>query len=537
MATPLRLRDTLRHGVAISLVVALIALAAPAMANSLRWVVPAGSTLPHGAVVVGAFPLVDALVVESPTTPPDGVAYDTNVTPHSLPAEADPETGLRIDSGVASTGAPQTWPTAGLGERAVVALIDTGVAPVEALENSVVGEIDFSGTGGGDRYGHGTFLASLIAANSSDAPGAAPRAGILSLKVAGDDGTTTLGSVLSAMNWLHSTGRFAGIRITTLALGVEADTDAASLLDQAGDALAKSGMLVVTAAGNDGAGTLTSPATATKTFSVGANDDQGTADTSDDVVAAFSGSGPDRAGVQQPDIVTSGTKVVAWMSHNATIATQNPQARIGADLFRGSGTSMATALTAGVAALASSARPDLDGDALAAALRASGPVLSAPAVVAAAEAAPPGDIRDFKPAWETRGVPGAKGRHKGHDIHADPNGIRRGGIRWGGIRWGGIRWGGIRWADGEWAGIRWAGIRWAGAHWGDENWAPGTWGSIRWSERGWVGDETEMSAQGIRWAGIRWADGEWAGIRWAGIRWAGIRWAGIRWAMLEAPRE
>src|SRR5688572_30567586 len=133
MATTLRLRRSLRRWAAMSLVVALVALAAPAAAVSLRWVVPTASELPTGATVLGSLPLIDAVVVESPIAPAGGVAYDTALTPQSLPAEVDPETGLRVDSGVASTGAPDVWETGELGDRAVVALIDTGVAPVPSL--------------------------------------------------------------------------------------------------------------------------------------------------------------------------------------------------------------------------------------------------------------------------------------------------------------------------------------------------------------------------------------------------------------------
>ena len=508
MAIPLRsLR--LRLGAAFAAAIVLAALSGPvAAATASRWVVPSNTVLPTGALVIGGFPFADALVVSSPTAPAAGVAYDTALDMQSLPANADPDTGLRVDSGVASTGAPAVWETGELGEGAVVALIDTGVAPVEGVEDSVVGEIDFSGDGGGDGYGHGTFMASLIAANAQVAPGAAPHAGILSLKVARNDGTTTLGAVLSAMQWLHSVGRFGGIRVASLALGVDADSDAGRLLDNAADALAASGLLLVTASGNDGPGNITSPATAAGTFSVGAFDDNGTPAAADDLAADYSGSGPDRNGVAQPDLTASGTKIVGWMAQNSVISTDNPAARIEGDLFRGSGTSMATAITAGVAALASSARPDLDGDDLAAVLRAGGSTLDAAAVLAAAEAAPQGNARPGK--WESPAdAPGGHGKRKGHAGKAEPNGVRWGGVRWGGVRWGGVRWGGSSWSD--------------------ANWEPGTWGGVRWTEQGWVGEPIELNPQGVRWGGVRWGGGDWAGIRWGGSSWGGSSWGGSSW--------
>jgi serine protease AprX len=539
MATTLRLQRPLRLWAVTCVVLALAAVGTPVAAATSRWIVPNTAVLPTGALVVGTLPLADAVIVTSPSAPAGGVAYDTPLGTKSLPSSPDAD-GLRIDSGVATTAAPAVWAGDEHGERAVVALIDTGVAPVDALDGAVVGEIDFSGTGGGDPYGHGTFLASLIAGQGPDAPGVAPGTGILSLKVGGPDGSTTLGAVLSALQWLHGPGRAAGLRIATLALGVDASTDAAELLDRAADRLGRSGMLLVTAAGNDGPGHLSSPATARNTFSVGSVDDHATADRSDDTVSDFSATGPDRAGVAQPDIAASGEMIVAAMPEGSAIAELNPGAWIEPGLFRGSGTSMATALVAGVAALASSARPDLDGDALADALREGGSIADAPAVVAAAQAAPAGRPHQAPPGLaEQVDGPGNGRDHNDNAAQAEPNGIRWTGIRWTGIRWTGIRWTGIRWT-----GIRWTGIRWTGEGWGDENWVPGTWGGIRWTGSRWSSLDTPEEQgirwtgirwTGIRWTGIRWTGIRWTGIRWTGIRWTGIRWTGIRWTMLEAP--
>ena len=539
MATTLRLQRPLRLWAVSCVVLALLAGVTPVAAATSRWIVPTTAALPSGSLVIGALPLADALIVDAPTTPTGGIAYDTPLGTRSLPATRDAN-GYRVDSGVATTAAPAVWNDGEMGERAVVALIDTGVAPVPALDGAVVGEIDFSGTGGGDTYGHGTFLASLIAGQGPDAPGVAPGTGILSLKVGGPDGTTSLGSVLSALEWLHGPGRAAGLRIGTLALGVDSTTAAAELLDKAADRLGRSGVLLITAAGNDGPGHLSSPATARNTFSVGATDDHGTADRSDDTIADFSATGADRAGVAQPDISAPGEMIVAAMPEGSAIAELNPGAWVEPGLFRGSGTSMATALVAGVAALASSARPDLDGDALADALRAGGSIADAPAVVAAAQAAPAGRTHHAPPGLvEQVDGPGKGQGHNDHATHAEPNGIRWTGIRWTGIRWTGIRWTGIRWTGIRWTGIRWTGIRWTGEGWGDESWAPGAWGGIRWTEGRWAAldtpEEQGIRWTGIRWTGIRWTGIRWTGIRWTGIRWTGIRWTGIRWTMLEAP--
>src|SRR5207248_4724275 len=72
-----------------------------------------------------------------------------------------------------------------------VALVDTGVVDSPDLAGRIVRGPDLSGEGDGiDRYGHGTFMAGLIAGNRPAHKGVAPAARIVSVKVAGADGST-----------------------------------------------------------------------------------------------------------------------------------------------------------------------------------------------------------------------------------------------------------------------------------------------------------------------------------------------------------
>ncbi|MBA3373158.1 MAG: S8 family serine peptidase [Euzebyaceae bacterium] len=543
IARPLRPSPAIAAALMLTLVAALLV---PFENQGVTWLQHAGDPVPAGARIIERLSVAGAVVVSGSRAPDTAIDADARLRWESLGGAADPALDAQTDSGVASTRASQAWADSDAGKHAVVALIDTGVAAVPALRDAVAGEIDFSGSGsgsgGGDGYGHGTFLASLIAGRGPVAPGVAPRAGILSLKVAGPDGSTTLGSVLSALQWLDGPGQAAGIRVAALALAVDPDTEAAQLLDRAIERLATDGVLVITASGNAGPGALTSPATSPGSLSVGATDDQGTPNRDDDVPAAFSSSGVDRDGVAQPDLHASGVRNVGSLPPDSVIARSYPDAVTDDGLFRGSGTSMSTALAAGVAALASSARPDLDGDALSDALLVSGGELDAVDTVAAALAA---DASKGKGKGKDRDKDKDRGDDRGDrgdDDGKDDDGVRgHGKGRGHGRNHDFASPQAVRWAAVRWAAVRWTAVRWAGDHWGDEDWELAQWGAVRWAGDHWVAGEWNGEDFGaVRWAAVRWAAVRWTAVRWTAVRWAGDSpsgdswagdgWAAVRWA-------
>src|SRR6266511_5779470 len=87
------------------------------------------------------------------------------------------------------------------GQRATVALLDTGVSPTPDLANRLRARVDLTEEHDGfDRYGHGTHLSGVIAGNGEMADGrpggargggyegAAPETGLVSVKVAKGSG-------------------------------------------------------------------------------------------------------------------------------------------------------------------------------------------------------------------------------------------------------------------------------------------------------------------------------------------------------------
>ncbi len=91
-----------------------------------------------------------------------------------------------------------------------MAVVDTGVAKVADLAGRVIAGVDLSGGSDPykDEFGHGTFVAGLIAGNGASSggqyKGVAPKAKIVSIKIAGADGASDVSHVLAAMQWAVS---------------------------------------------------------------------------------------------------------------------------------------------------------------------------------------------------------------------------------------------------------------------------------------------------------------------------------------------
>ena len=95
-------------------------------------------------------------------------------------------------------------------------------------------------------------------------------------------------------------------------------------------------------------------------IAVGSDNANGTATTADDVVSTFSNDGD---GTRNPDLVAPGEHVVSLRAPGSYLDTQlpgGPQSATG--FFRGSGTSQATAVVSGAAALLIQQRPDITPD-------------------------------------------------------------------------------------------------------------------------------------------------------------------------------
>jgi hypothetical protein len=143
-----------------------------------------------------------------------------------------------------------TW-----GEGVQVALLDTGVAAVPGLSQKTIRTLDLISPPGGATgdMQHGTAMASIIAGGSPDAPGIAPSAQLLSIRVL--DGNETGDSFTVAQGIIDAVDN--GARVISMSLGSSGDS--AILGDAVSYALAHD-VAIVAAVGNDGTGNVSYPA-------------------------------------------------------------------------------------------------------------------------------------------------------------------------------------------------------------------------------------------------------------------------------------
>jgi serine protease AprX len=242
------------------------------------------------------------------------------------------------------------------GQGVTVAVIDTGVADVPGLDGKLIHQENLSAAPAeGDQFGHGTFVAGLVHT-------IAPQANIVSVKLSGADGSVDVTQVLAALQWVSSNANTYGIDVVNLSFGNDSKQSAyTSLLNFGVQKLWDQGIVVVASAGNAGpaAGTVTKPADDPVIISVGSTDDHGTGVRDDDTLADFVSRGPTQDGLAKPDLVAPGTRIVSLRAPGSTADVNYPQARIGTDQFRGSGTSFSAPIVAGVVAQVLSADPSL----------------------------------------------------------------------------------------------------------------------------------------------------------------------------------
>jgi serine protease AprX len=435
-------------------------------------------------------------------------------------------TGLGGEAGIAHAGAGVT-----------VALLDTGVSDTPALDRAsgrLVDGVDTSHLAEGgdastagrftDGYGHGTFMATLIAGGRVSGTGnrglgVAPSARVVVVKVADDQGTTSLSEVLAGLDWIAV--QAPKIQLVNIALahprpGAAYGEDP---LTVAVEHVQAAGVAVIAAVGNV-PGQVGDPGLDPRVLTVGAADlvSHG----NDARVASFSGYGS-VAGVRKPDVVASGVGVLGMLPAGSTVARANPQAEHRGGLWRGSGTSESTAIATGVAAEFLSSHPQA--------------TLSQvkPSLRAAAES-----IGDSRRAG--RGLLGMADEA----VASTPSSTGEGSLdsaaftrdAWRGGDWRDLldsawsptssasSWSASSWSSQAWQASSWSASSWSASSWSGSSWSGSSWSGSSWSGSSWSGS----SWSGSSWSGSSWSAGSWSGSSWSGSSWSAGSWSAGSWS-------
>lgn len=413
------------------------------------------------------------------------------------------------------------------GEGVTVAVIDTGIADVADLTGRVVAVkddvrnttascVNLSGEATcADSYGHGTFMAGLIAGSGASSggrfAGVAPGARLVSIKVAGRDGSSDVSTVLSALQWVVSFKDRYGIRVLNLSLGTDSTQSYRSdPLNYAVERAWSAGIAVVVAASNRGPAprTISKPGDDPWVITVGAVDDRGTADLGDDHRPDFSSRGPTAAdGLAKPDVAAPGAHVVSLAAPGSDIATNFPSS-IGAGYQVGNGTSMATAVVSGAAALLVKAKPTITPDQLKYALMATArpgavpePAAVGSGVISARDAstAPAGRAnQNLARSSGTGSLDASRGTVRVRT--AGPAGV----VVSGHLTQQLIAWHQLSFLSGTWSMASWYSSPSYLKTWKAVTWEGSTWQGSRWQGSRWQGGADPTTSYGRKWQGADW---------------------------------
>ncbi|MEO7630731.1 MAG: S8 family serine peptidase [Mycobacteriales bacterium] len=467
----------------LSPVTAIVSLTGSASATALRGVRVVSELPSFGMVVVTG--TADALRSLRGRAGVRGVTPDYQLAPtakDASPGSGSLFAGDHLNGLVATDGA---------GAGVTVAVVDTGISDTPALNRASGRLHDGINTSGiasfADGYGHGTFMANLVAGgrapgSGSHTLGVAPAASVVNVKVAGSTGNTSLVQVLAAFSWID----YFADRIDIVEFAYSGARPGAAYgpdpLTDAIERMRASGILSVVSSGNV-SGQLGDPGFDPYALTVGAADVRpGTGRE----VAGFSGYG-NVYGVVKPDVVASGVGLLSLLPVDSLVAAQNPQSLQPNGLYRGSGTSHASAITAGLAATVLQRFPDATPGDVKATLRSTARNISGTGSGQGLVSVPEQLYR----------ADGDQRRNAGtgeEDLDQaawlanswlDGAWLEDTAASWSAASWSAASWSAASWSAGSWSAASWSAASWSAASWSAASWSAASWSAASWSARSW----------------------------------------------------
>jgi len=340
-----------------------------------------------GGSTIAELPIIEGLAVELTAGATADLRNSPLVEAVSLNAEVKGQGKAKSVEKLASAynssiRSPKAWKDGITGDGVGVAVIDTGIAgdlpDFQTSQSDKTSRVVASAVinpdaaNAGDGFGHGTHIAGLIAGNGLNRPngdlrgkyiGVAPDADLISVKAADEDGNSSVLDVIEGLQFVVDHKSDYNIRVVNLSLrSTEAESYKTDPLDAAVEAAWNSGIVVVAAAGNDGAAADAvsyAPANDPYVITVGGVDDAGTKSVEDDRLASWSSRGTTQDGFAKPDLLAPGSRLISTMAPGADYLGLCPTCVVDGDYFRVGGTSMAAGVVSGQVALMLEANPSL----------------------------------------------------------------------------------------------------------------------------------------------------------------------------------
>jgi serine protease AprX len=479
-----------------------------------------------GGKITQDLAIIDSFVAEMPAGSAYKIAKDPGVRWVSLdsPLVASRckdcvDTSSLVNTYVQSVRADQVWNQKPLlqGQGIGVAVIDSGInySPdfyTRKGLNRVVAAVSFQegyNQSTFDAYGHGTHIAGIVGGNGDSSGGkyigVAPLVNLINVKVCDDlqNGLCTSQSIVNGLQWALEHKDQYNIRVVNISLNSTIpESYNTSPINAAVELLWFNGIVVVVSAGNHGVSNLFAPANDPYVIVVGAVDEQDSVELSDDEVAGFSASGITVDGFAKPDLVAPGKNIVSLMG--LVLPVEHPENIVDHGYFMMTGTSVASPIVAGGAALLLQDEPNLTPDQVKYRLMATAnkdwPEYSAEKAGAGyldVYAAVHGNTtesanQDFIPHQllaRMAVIAFWANQNGGDEIdweNVDWEAVNWDNVNWDSVNWSSVNWSSVNWSSVNWSSVNWSSVNWSSVNWSSVNWSSANWSNVNWNSDAWI---------------------------------------------------